>query len=344
MKDPTTFTENDSTNFGPIRPDFSPAQSIRHVACGFLMGGADVIPGVSGGTIALVLGIYERLVTAISRCDFNLLTLVKEKRWRDAFGHLDLGFLMTLGLGILLGVVTLGGLMNGLLSGKSTRMFALSALFGLILASAYVVGKLVSKEQPASRWSLVLAGIVGALFAAWVSGLTAGPPNTSLWFIFCSGAIAICAMILPGISGAYILLILGLYGHITEILKALPKGQVTWPQVVDVGVFVMGCGLGLIVFSKFLRWLLRRYHSITMAVLCGFMVGALPKVWPFQRDLTPEVEKLSHKHFELDLPSLFDRNVWICGGIALLFFVAVVSLNAIANKAPQTSEPDPRDS
>ena len=303
----------------------------RHVACGFLMGGADVIPGVSGGTVALVLGIYQRLVTAISHFDRQLWEFVKKKQWRLAANHIDLVFLISLGFGIGLGVISLGGLMNDLLTSADSRPYALSALFGLIAASAVVVGKLVARGAIQSRVLLLIVGIGGAIFASWLTQLTAGPVNTSVQYVFISGAVAICAMILPGISGAYLLLILGLYGHITGILKRLPRGQVEAADLVTLSVFALGCALGLILFSKLLRWLLQHYGSITMAVLCGFMIGALSKVWPFQKDLTPEALKLSHKHFENYMPELHGQ-FWICLAIAAVLFIGVLGLDTMARK------------
>ena len=296
---------------------------VRLACCGFLMGVADVIPGVSGGTVALMLGIYRRLVTAISHFDLKLWSYVKRKQWRAALAHVDFLFLVSLGIGILLGIVTLGGLMNELLSNSFSRPYALSALFGLIAASAVFVAKLVSRSAPTHRRLLLPAGILGALFAAWLTQLTtvSSNPEPPYVYVFLCGAIAICAMILPGISGAYLLLILGLYGHITGIVRDLPFGQVTAVDLMTLAVFATGCAVGLVSFSKLLRWLLQNYQNITMSVPCGFMVGALSKVWPFQKDLAPEETKLSHKHFENIMPD-FSVESGLCLVIAVALFLA----------------------
>ena len=331
-----TAERNNMKTESPTTP-IGLGQAVRQVGFGVLMGGADVVPGVSGGTVALILGIYHRLVTAISHCDRRLWLLVKRQQWHEAMAHLDLPFLLSLGVGILVGVITLGGLMNELLSQPTWRGFALAALFGLICASIVVVGKMVLRSQPTSPPLLMAIGCVGVLFAAWLTQLGSTYTNTSLPYVFGCGAIAICAMILPGISGAYLLLILGLYGHITGILKRLPRGQVQADDLVTLGVFALGCALGLISFSKVLRWLLQHYQGITMALLCGLMVGALPKVWPFQIDKSPEVQKLSHKHFENYWPAL-SFEVAICVAIAVAFFVGVVFLEAKAARSIGTKK------
>ncbi len=329
MEDPSTLPGRDVTNNETTTASLGRSQVVRLAVCGFLMGGADVIPGVSGGTVALMLGIYRRLVTAISHCDLKLWSYVKRKQWRAALAHVAFLFLVSLGIGILLCVFTLGGLMNRLLTEPFARPYTLSALFGLIAGSAVFVAKLVSRSAPTHRMLLLPAGIFGAFFAAWLTQLTTVSTNAEAPYVFLCGAIAICAMILPGISGAYLLLILGLYGHITGILKDLPFGQATAEDLVTLAVFATGCAVGLVSFSKLLRWLLQNYQNITMSVLCGFMVGALSKVWPFQKDLAPEETKLSHKHFENIMPD-FSVESGLCLAIAVLFFLGVLYLNAMA--------------
>jgi putative membrane protein len=307
-------------------------RDILNVLRGVLMGAADVIPGVSGGTVALIVGIYERLVIAISRFDLTFVSLLRQRKLGGAIQHVDLRFLAALGLGIAAGIVALGGLMNELLTGAGTRGLTLAAFFGMILASTVLVGRQIDIK---SKWqiavAIVLAG-VGARFAWWLTSLQGAPAegadaltvaDPSLVFLLASGMIAICAMILPGISGAYVLLILGVYAHMTGILKALPKGQVDGRDLLEVAVFCTGCGVGLLAFSKFLRWLLTRYHWQTMAVLCGFMIGALRRVWPFQLDRTPDVHELKYKVFENTWPQTLD------GGVVIVLVVVVLSMAAV---------------
>jgi putative membrane protein len=295
------------------------------------MGAADVVPGVSGGTVALVLGIYRRLVTALSHFgDPVLMGLVKRRQWIDGLRHVDAAFLIALGSGVCAGVVLLGGVMNELLTRPSTRPLTLAALFGLILASALLVARLVRSGPWDERWRLLLWGAAGAAFAFWLTGHTPREASMSPWYVFLCGLIGISAMILPGISGAYLLLILGLYGPLTDILKALPRGDVVAGDLGTVAIFSAGCAVGLLSFSKLLRFLLVSCERPTMAVLCGFMVGALRKVWPFQHDLTPEITKLAHKQFQPYLPRELSGDVIACGTVTAVAVAGVLLLDAAA--------------
>jgi putative membrane protein len=307
MKQPSTSLRDDSGNF------------VR----GILMGGADVIPGVSGGTVALIVGIYERLVTAISHFDVKLVTLVRQRQWGRVAGHVDLRFLVALALGIGTAIVALGGLMNELLAGEATRPPTLAAFFGMIVASTLIVARRIDVKSLDQWFGVVVLVASGAAFAWWITTLGERAVEPSLPYLFLCGMIGICAMILPGISGAYILLILGTYAHMTHILKALPKGQVDAANLAEVAVFAAGCAIGLLSFSKILRWLLAHQHWQTMAVLCGFMIGALRKIWPFQNDLTPNKTELKHKVYENMFPESFD------GRVATVIVIAVVSMAAV---------------
>ncbi len=264
-----------------------------HAARGLLMGGADIIPGVSGGTMALILGIYNRLVTAISHVDGTLLGHLTHRRWREAANYIDLRFLIALGAGIATGIVALGSVMHWLL--EDYTQYTLAAFFGLIAASSLLVGRMIEKWTP-DIIALIACGAAVALWIVRQPALT-HPPD-ALWYVFLCGVIGICAMILPGISGAFILLILGKYHDITGIIKDTLKLNITSESVLTVFVFAAGCAIGLISFAKVLRWLLARHESQTMGVLCGFMLGSLWKIWPFQRDLTPGEEKFKLKEFE----------------------------------------------
>ena len=173
------------------------------------------------------------------------------------------------------------------------------AFFGLILASTWLVARLVE------RWTAVegAAAGLGALFAFWLTGLVPAVISPSYPYIFVSGMVAICAMILPGISGAFVLLIFGMYYHVTGVLKALASGGISVDNVATLLVFGVGCLTGLLVFSRLLRFLLERHHSVTMAVLCGFMFGSLRKIWPFKVEVDPAAGKeFKERIFENVLP------------------------------------------
>lgn len=264
---------------------------IAHALRGLLMGGADIIPGVSGGTMALILGIYERLVTAVSRFDAQLLVHIKKRSWSAAAAHVDIRFLAALGIGILTGIVVLGSLMHKLLDTganvATTCPLTIAAFFGLIVASAWHVAKMIKSWNFATTM-LIIAGI---LIAYTITGMPQKAITPGLPFLFLCGMIAICAMILPGISGAFIMLLLGVYGTITGAISGLKSDALgfaftdaTWGYVLTLGVFASGCAVGILSFSKVLHWLLDNFHGATMAVLCGFMIGSLRQLWPFQAE------------------------------------------------------------
>lgn len=257
----------------------------KNVGRGLLMGAADIVPGVSGGTMALILGIYERLITAISHVDLELANLARQGRIADAIEHADLRFLATLLAGIGLGVVSLASLMHYLLEHEMAATFGL--FFGLILASSWLVAKLIEQWSPVE----VAAALFGVGFAFWLTGLVPVVANPTYPYVFFAGSVAICAMILPGISGAFVLLILGMYYHVTGVLKGLASGAISGDAIATLVVFGTGCVTGILVFSRVLRFLLDRYHSVTMAVLCGFMFGSLRKIWPFKIEIDPDPAK-----------------------------------------------------
>lgn len=315
-------------------PRWQPA--LLNIARGFLMGGADIIPGVSGGTIALILGIYERLVGAISRVDLEWIGLLKQRRWRDAAVHVDLAFLAALAAGIGAGIVLLAGLMHYLLTDPVARPRTLAAFFGLILASGLLVARLVRHWNP-RQITLLVAAAVGAW---WLTGLTGHAIEPSLPYVFLCGMIAICAMILPGISGAFILVLLGAYVHVTGAIKGIPRGQLTGDNVATVTVFLAGCLIGLIAFSKLLKYLLARHEPPTMAVLCGFIFGSLRKVWPFQRDLTPAAE-FKDKVYENYWPEQMNASVAVCIAIVIVAAIAVFALEWFAHKYDLLESEDP---
>ncbi|MEK6249890.1 MAG: DUF368 domain-containing protein [Planctomycetales bacterium] len=297
------------------------------------MGAADIIPGVSGGTVALILGIYRRLINALSSFDTTLLGLLRQRRLRDAFAHVDLRFLISLLFGIAAGLFLLADLMTNLLTTSETRPYTLAAFFGLILASGILVGRMVG------RWSPVTVVLValGAAVAYKLTGLhgtaydaSEGPPYG---YLFLCGVIGISAMILPGISGAFILLLLGIYLYVIEALRSVKQiVHGTFPaaeNVAIIAVFAAGCAVGLLLFSKILRWLLAHHEPPTMALLCGFMLGSLRKIWPFKEDLTPDRE-FKFKEFDNITPPHFDGQVWLVIAIAIAAAAFVFVLDRVA--------------
>ena len=288
---------------------------------GACMGGADIVPGVSGGTVALVLGIYNRLLSSLSHFDLAMLQLLWRRQWHQLAHHIDLRFLVLLGSGIVLGGLGIAGTVSRLLNNEDSRVYVLAVFFGMILASAILVSRMVGARYV----HIFLPWTGGMLFAFYLSGLSQLHQTVTTGSLMVCGAIAICAMILPGVSGAMILVLLGVYEHLLEIPNQLLHGQQIAENLVDLVAFAIGCAVGLVLFSKLLRWLLDRHHAVTMATLCGFMFGALRKLWPFQRDLTPDEEQWKLKTFEARWPDTLDAHV-----MRVLVMVVVVAALVLA--------------
>lgn len=235
---------------------------------GCAMGMADVVPGVSGGTIAFISGIYEELLDSIRSVNATALKLLLRFRFAEFWCHINGRFLLPVLLGIAVAIFSLARLMTYLLVNHPIAIW--SFFFGLIVASALLVARQIGRWD----WRTLLAFVVGAVAAWWITVATPAETPNDWWFVMLSGAIAICAMILPGISGAFILLLLGKYQYIMHAV-----GEFNIPVIV---VFVIGAAAGIISFSHLLSWLLKHWHDVTVAVLMGFMVGSLNKVWPWK--------------------------------------------------------------
>jgi putative membrane protein len=246
---------------------------------GICMGSADVIPGVSGGTIALITGIYEDLIAALRSLDIKMVQKVFRLDIKGALADVHIRFLLTLFSGIIVAILSLAQLMNYLLHHHPVPIWSL--FFGLIVASILVVGKQVTNWL-GKAGICFLAGILAA--AVIVNLIPIKTPETN-WFIFLCGVVAICAMILPGISGAFILLILGKYEFITATLKNPFLVQ----NIIVILVFCLGCGVGLAGFSRVLNYLLGKFHNLTLAFLAGLITGSLMKIWPWKEILETQV-------------------------------------------------------
>nr|MBI1230430.1 DUF368 domain-containing protein [Cytophagales bacterium] len=236
------------------------------------MGSADIVPGVSGGSIALVTKIYEELLDSIKSIDLEALRLLRSFRLNDFWKHVNGSFLVTLLAGIMTAIFSLSRLITFLMD---THPIPLWSFFcGLILISALII------LRDIRRWTIlaVIAIPLGAYLAYQITEIPPISTTDALWFTFVAGAIAICAMILPGISGSFLLLILGQY---EPILAAVNDRN-----LLKIGVFGLGCIVGLLSFSRLISWLLKRYHALTIAFLSGFMLGSINKIWPWKRILS----------------------------------------------------------
>lgn len=273
---------------------------------GIGMGAADVIPGVSGGTIAFLTGIYEELINSIKSVNTHALKLLFTGKIGMFWKHINGTFLVSLILGIAISFFSLARLMQYLMANEPIPLW--SFFFGLIIASAI----LILKDIDLKKIKNVLALLLGAAAGAAICLVSPTETPDHLWFIFICGAIAICAMILPGISGSFILLLLGKYEY---MLKAL-----TDFNIAAILVFVAGAAIGIVSFSHFLSWLLRKYHTATISALAGIMIGSLLKVWPWQLQIGDVSRPVMP--FQPDLQPLFSGRV----DLAVLFAIAGAAL------------------
>lgn len=240
---------------------------------GMAMGAADVVPGVSGGTIAFISGIYEELLETISNVNFKLLKTLRKEGIKAAWNQLNGNFIAALFLGIIISVVSLAKALKWLLENEPILLW--SFFFGLVLASVIYVAKQIQK------WNIgaILLLIIGAALAYYITTLNPMvSENSSPLFLFLAGALAICAMILPGISGAFILVLLGAYKSVLEAVNTR--------DIFTIGVIGLGAIVGLLSFSRILKWLFAKYKDFTLAILTGFIVGSLNKIWPWKETLT----------------------------------------------------------
>ena len=251
---------------GAPAPDAGPGWPYLLV-CGLAMGSADVVPGVSGGSMAFILGIYGQLLEAIAGFDLTLLALLRRGRWAEAAARVHLGFLVPLLAGLASSILLLVRPITWLSEAHPVFLFAF--FFGLIVGSIVLIAR--HAHWGASGLVAMAVGAAAALvFVTRVPVTMPHDPFTLFW----SGAVAIMAMILPGISGSFLLLVLGQYQHVMEAVKGLDLATLV--------PFALGCATGLIAFVRVLRWLLERWHGQTVALLVGVMAGSLWKIWPFR--------------------------------------------------------------
>lgn len=276
---------------------------------GFFMGAANVVPGVSGGTIALITGIYKEIIDSLE-------SLLEKQTWKSLFTgdfrgfwkQIHGGFLLPLAIGVVLSILSLAKLMTYVLDYYPVQTWAF--FFGLIVASAILMFKGI-KGWGIKEILFTLAGIGLGLLVCTLSP-TQTPDG---WlFIFLCGAIAICTMILPGVSGSFILMILGKYDYIMQAVSEL-----NWPVL---AVFALGCAVGILAFSKFLHWLLGRFEKQTMLVLLGFVLGSLVKVWPWANE---SVQQLPD-------PQYGAAALWCVLGVVVVLGVEVLAALAKKNK------------
>lgn len=244
---------------------------------GMAMGSADVVPGVSGGTIAFITGIYETLLQSIGKINLEAFSLLKSGQIKALWTHVNGSFLLVLLAGIATSIISLAKIITVLLSDYPIQVW--SFFFGLIVISSLII----LREIKNWNFGVIIALIVGAIVAYFITSSTPAETTNAPWFIFLAGAVAICAMILPGISGAFILLLFGKYEYILGAIKNF--------QILDIILFGLGCIAGLLTFARFVSWLFKKFHNLTMGVLSGFMLGSLYKVWPWKQTTATYIDR-----------------------------------------------------
>ena len=295
---------------------------------GMAMGAADVVPGVSGGTIAFISGIYEELIESLNNINSAAFKELKSKGFKHTWDKLNGAFLLALMSGVLTSIFSLAKGVEWFLEHHPILLWAF--FFGLVAASIVYI----SKQIKATLWDLAglkvfLAITIGGSIAYFITTLNPVEASDSNLFLFFAGALAICAMILPGISGAFILVIIGAYG---PVLEAISNRDIKTILVIGAGTIV-----GLLSFSKLLKWLFKTYHQLTLAVLTGFMIGSLNKIWPWKVALT---YRMNSKGIEVSLneksisPFNYEGDPQFLQAIGLMLFgfLIILFLEKIGNK------------
>ncbi len=288
---------------------------------GMAMGAANVIPGVSGGTIALITGIYERLINAIKSFDMHALKLLKKKQWQSFVQYTDLNFLVPVILGLITAILSLAKLLSFLFIHYPVYIWAY--FFGLVLASVYYVGKTIEQWN----WSAIVSFLVGVVIAVSITVLHPAVENANPWYLFLNGIIAIVSMILPGLSGSFVLILLGNY-------QLVAINAINHFNLKILIPFALGAALGLLVFSHLLSWLFKRFHKQTLALLTGFILGSLSILWPWKKAvyLTHD-QQIVYRHgkalvayYEKYFPQAFNKEVFLAVLLILLGILSIVWL------------------
>ncbi len=289
---------------------------------GIAMGAADVVPGVSGGTIAFISGIYEELISSINQVNIKSIKLLKTEGFASMWKAVNGNFLISLLIGIAISVITFAKVIRHLLETQPILIW--SFFFGLVLASIFYVAKQITRWNFGSVFLLLL----GAFLAYFITTLTPQNADISYPYLFLSGALAICAMILPGISGSFILLLLGVYKPVLDAIHD--------KDFKILGILMAGAVVGLLSFSRLLKWLFDHYQNLTLAALTGFIIGSLNKIWPWKFILQSEI--IDGKLKVLQEKSVFpwnfegDNQLVYALILAAIGFVFIIFLEKLAVK------------
>lgn len=286
------------------------------VVKGMAMGAADVVPGVSGGTIAFITGIYEELIDSIKSINGSNLALLFTGKigsfWKNIHGN----FLLSLVIGIAISIFSLARIITYLLTVYPILVWAF--FFGLVLASTWMVSQEVSQWN----WKTICSFLIGGVVAFYITMAAPAETPDGLWFIFLAGAIAICAMILPGISGSFILVLLGKYFYLMEAVKTFNLSVIL--------IFICGAAVGITTFARILSYALKYFHDLTIAVLGGFMLGSLNKVWPWKEVVETYTDRHGIEKPLVEANMLPNEFIWqsillMITGFCLVYFLEKLS-------------------
>lgn len=294
---------------------------------GIAMGAANVIPGVSGGTVALIVGIFERLINSIKSFDLRAVRLLFSGKFKEFAAHIDLPFLVAVLAGIGISIISLARLFDYLFANYPVYIW--SFFFGLILGSVYFVGKTVSKYTA----SVILLFIFGTAVAVLISTVNPAAENDSFFYLFICGVVAMCSMILPGLSGSFILVLMGNYELV--MIDAVNEFNLR-----VLGTMGLGAGIGLLAFSHLLSWILKKVRDQTIALLTGFILGSLSILWPWKNTIFKTDELGEHilsrsgeliiQGYERYIPATFDTHVMIAMGLMISGIIAIWALEKFA--------------
>ncbi len=291
---------------------------------GLAMGAANVIPGVSGGTIALITGIYERLINAIKRCDISAAKLLLKGNVKGFWQHIDGRWLFILMAGVAISIVSLAKLFEYLL--EHHERYTMAFFFGLIVLSIVFVAKRVDQWNTSSIASL----LVGTAIAISIAMLAPASENDGAFYVFLCGVFAISSMILPGLSGSFVLILMGNYALVLGAISSL---------AFDILIpLAIGCAFGLIAFSHILSWVFKRCPNQTLALMTGFVIGSLVVIWPWKNAITKTVERVGKPprevvtSYEWFMPLLQDASTWIAIGLMLLGAIAIALMEYVAGE------------
>ena len=247
-------------------------QYIANFLKGIGVGSANVIPGVSGGTIALITGIFERLINALKSCNLTAIKLFFTGKFKEFAQHIDLWFLASVGCGVIVAILSIARLFEFLFA--EYPIYLWSFFFGMILVSIYYVGKTIEKFN----WKVLLSFIIGTAFALFIAFGTPAKENSNIFYLMICGVVATCSMILPGLSGSFVLVLMGNY----QLIMIDAVNDLNLGILLPVAI---GGVVGLLAFSHLLSWIFKNYRDITIAVLTGFILGSMPIIWPWKNDV-----------------------------------------------------------